>query len=312
MASRSRPRRRPRGSIPLWVFLLLGALLAGALLLRLAVRSPRPPEVNSPRDMSSTDPSGGRSSGSREARPFPRRKAPSGTEAPAPPRIGTGGQAVLAIVIDDVGQSLDLAETATRRLPPPVTFAVIPFLPASESSARLLHVRGFPVILHAPMEPLGPRRWRATPGTLMTGMATSEAERILLRDIEAVPHAEGVNNHMGSRATQDADLMRAVMGVLKERDLYFLDSRTSPLTVAHQAAREAGVPSASRAVFLDGEDDVGAIMAQLDTLVARSRKEGALVGIGHLRPNTVEALARRMPYWSSRSVRFVPLREVVR
>ncbi|MEW5764592.1 MAG: divergent polysaccharide deacetylase family protein [Acidobacteriota bacterium] len=222
------------------------------------------------------------------------------------------GQAVLAVVLDDVGQSLDLAEAASGRLPAPVTFAVIPFLPASESSARLLHGRGFPVILHAPMEPLGPRRWRATPGTLLTGMAASEVERILLRDIEAVPHAEGVNNHMGSRATQDADLMRVVMGVLKERGLYFLDSRTSPLTVAHEAAREAGVPSASRAVFLDGEDDVGAIMAQLDTLVARSRKEGALVGIGHLRPNTVEALARRMPYWSSRSVRFVPLREVVR
>jgi hypothetical protein len=216
------------------------------------------------------------------------------------------------VVIDDVGQSLELTEAAARRLPTPVTFAVIPFLPASESSARLLHDRGFPVILHAPMEPLGPRRWRSTAGTLMTGMNSSEAERILSLDIEAVPHAEGVNNHMGSRATQDADLMRAVMGVLKNRRLYFLDSRTTPLTVAQEAAREAGVPSASRAVFLDGEDDVGAIMAQLDTLVARSGKEGALVGIGHLRPKTVEALARRMPYWSSRSARFVPLKEVVR
>jgi hypothetical protein len=162
------------------------------------------------------------------------------------------------------------------------------------------------------MEPEDSGRWKTTPGTIMVGMPPREVDRIIRTDVAAIPHAEGVNNHMGSRATADPALMRSVMASLRGTGLYFLDSRTSKFTVAHQAARDAGLKSAERSVFLDDVDEPGAIMIQLDQLVTRAGQEGALVGIGHLRANTIKVLAERIPYWESRGVRFRPLREVVR
>lgn len=310
MAQKPRNRKkRAKFRLPaLWLLVLL-ALLGAAVALRLhlahrpgAPPPSAPPPVATPRSTPSPA-------------THPRREAsrpPQRPSAPETPPLSREGEAAVSLVLDDTGQSLELAEEAAARLPRSVTFAVLPYLPASRSSAQFLHSKGFPVILHAPMEPLEGRRWRATGGMLLVGMGKEEVRRILLGDLAEVPHAEGVNNHMGSRATQDRPLMEAVVEVLAERGLYFLDSRTTPHTVAYDVARESGVPVAFRSVFLDGEDESGAIMAQLDTLVDRSRREGVLVGIGHLRPRTVEALAVRIPYWSRRGVRFLPLREVVR
>jgi hypothetical protein len=215
-------------------------------------------------------------------------------------------------VIDDVGQRLDLAEEAARLLPRQVTFAVIPYLPASEPSAKLLYTHGFPIILHTPMEPEDSGKWKHVPGEIWVGMAPDQVGRILEEDLAAVPQAEGANNHMGSRATRDPALMRAVMEVLKRRGLYFLDSRTTPGTIAFAAAQQAGLRTAQRAVFLDDVDAPGAIMDQVDTLADRALKEGAAVGIGHLRPNTLRVLSERLPLLESRGIRLVPLREVVR
>ena len=310
MAQKTKSRRkRADFRLPLGWLLLLLALLAVAVALRLRLPVSPPAGVGTRPGLPPAPPAA--PAPMTHPRPKPAKPA-ARLGLPEPPPPVHEGEAVVCVVLDDAGQSLELAEAAAARLPRSVTFAVIPYLPASRSTAELLHARGFPVILHAPMEPLEGRRWRATGGMLLTGMGREEVRRILAGDLSEVPFAEGVNNHMGSRATQDRRLMAAVMEVLGQRRLYFLDSRTTPLTVAFEEARAAGVRTAFRSVFLDGEDDAGAIMGQLDTLVDRSRREGVLVGIGHLRPRTVEALAERMPYWSRRAVRFVPLREVVR
>jgi hypothetical protein len=217
----------------------------------------------------------------------------------------------VCLVIDDVGYRLDLAHVAAEKLPQETAFAVIPFLPHSEDSASYLKDRGFAVILHCPMEPERSGQWKSMPGTLLVGMPADEVERILNLDLKAVPGAEGVNNHMGSLATTQRSLMDGVMTTLRGRGLYFVDSRTSTHTVAYEAARAMGVKAAFRSVFLDDMDEDGAIIRQIDLWVARSEREGAPVAIGHLRPRTIDALAFRLPYWRSKGVRLLPLREVV-
>jgi hypothetical protein len=233
---------------------------------------------------------------------------PVQTEQPPQPKAG----ATASIVIDDVGFRLDLAQEASAKLPTNVTFAVIPNLSASKVSAELLHASGHHVILHAPMEPEDSGKWKPQSGELYVGLAEKEVDAILDRDLESVPFAEGINNHMGSKATKDRALMNDVVRALKRRGLYFLDSRTTPYTVAFQAARSAGLPCAQRAVFLDDVDSQGAIIEQVDALAERARKDGEAVAIGHLRSNTIRVLSERMPYWASRGIRFVPLKEVVR
>ena len=311
--------RKGRGggpSVPLWLVLALILTLALVIFLRCRV-TPKPepkPEVKTP---AQTTPSPKKPAAKKPHAPAPEPppapESPLADKAPAPPApLPPGGQRTICLVIDDVGYSLDLANAAGEKLPKETTFAVIPFLPYSEDSARLFHESGHHVILHCPMEPERSGQWRATPGTLLVGMPPAEVSAILEQDLKAVPFAEGINNHMGSLATTDRPLMAVVCGDLKGRGLYFLDSRTSARTVAYDEAHRLGLKAAFRSVFLDDVDEDGAIIRQIDLWAARSAKEGAPVAIGHLRPRTIEALAFRLPYWRAQGVRLVPLCEVVR
>ncbi len=316
MAASARRKGRGSSGVPLWVLFGLVVLLVGAVVLRLKL-VPRAPRPSAPRESPAAPaPSKRREAKERQAAPRPKPEAQEAAPAaPAPPKPApslTPGTTSVALVIDDVGYRLDLVQEAAVTLPPVVTFAVIPFLPESEASARYLHDHGFPVILHAPMEPEHPERWKATAGMLTVGMPRAEVDRILEADLKAVPFAEGINNHMGSLATTDRTMMEDVAEVLKARGLYFLDSRTTVRTVAFDVARSRGLPTAFRSVFLDDKDEENAIIAQFDLLVARAEKEGTLVAIGHLRPRTISVVAGRIPYWEKRGVKFLPLREVVR
>ena len=89
--------------------------------------------------------------------------------------------------------------------------------------------------------------------------------------------------------------MRALMTALKGRGLYFLDSRTIPETVAEEEAREAGLATLRRDLFLDVVDEPGAVRRALALAVSRARASGAAVAIGHVHPVTIEVLASELP-----------------
>lgn len=280
MSASARKKGGTGPGVPLWVLLFLVVLLAAAVALRLKV-GPRTLSPPATREAPTT--TGPRKEGEARGRQPARRPKTTPPEevppAPPPPRPApslTPGTPSVALVIDDVGYRMDLVQEAATTLPPVVTFAVIPFLPESESSARYLHDHGFPVILHAPMEPEHPERWKATAGMLTLGMPRTEVDRILEADLKGIPFAEGINNHMGSLATADRPMMEDVVEVLKARGLYFLDSRTTVKTVAYEVARSRGLPTAFRSVFLDDRDEEDAIIAQFDLLVARAEKRAPL------------------------------------
>jgi uncharacterized protein len=218
------------------------------------------------------------------------------------------GDGKVSIVIDDVGSNIELLKEAMKLLPKSATFAVIPFQLYSRESAELLHREGFHVILHSPMEAEDQKKDK---GLILAGMSQREVSAILGRQLESVPYAEGVNNHTGSKATKDPVLMTFVMNELKNRGLYFLDSRTTPFTVALKTARSCGVRSTERKVFLDDDSSESGILLKVDELALLGIKEKKVVGIGHLRPNTIQVLSKRLSYWQMRGVLFVPLRDTV-
>jgi polysaccharide deacetylase 2 family uncharacterized protein YibQ len=127
-----------------------------------------------------------------------------------------------------------------------------------------------------------------------------------------VPHVVGVNNHMGSRATEDLRTMTWVMQELRGRGMWFIDSRTTRRTVALDAARAVGVPAARRHVFLDNERTERAISAQLAEAVYRARMDGEAIAIGHLAAPTVAVLERELPGLSERGADLVRPGELVR
>lgn len=218
----------------------------------------------------------------------------------------------LAIVIDDVGRELHLFEQLVA-LRYPLTFSVLPraiYAPGVQLRLRGDRRRYREVMLHLPMEP--------SRAEMMTEGAEA-SERFLLESdepdvlrakvvdaLERVPAAVGVNNHMGSSLTRDAEAMATVMSVLHERGLYFLDSRTIGDTQAEAVARSLGVPTYRREVFLDHDPSPEAIEAALDQ-AARLSRDHPVVAIAHPSAEVVEVLERRLPELFSEGVAVYPL-----
>ena len=213
------------------------------------------------------------------------------------------GGARLAIIIDDLGGDLAPAE-ALLKLRYPLTFSILPSQPHSAEIADEAFRRGDQVMLHLPMEFEG-NTAKPEAIELRVGMDASEVDRLLAQMLEAVPHAAGINNHEGSRATTDPALMADVMAVLRQRDLFFIDSRTTAATVAYDAAQQAGVRAASRNVFLDDVETREAIVRQIELAERDAAKEGSAIAIGHPHPATIAALEEALPHLKARGVRLV-------
>ncbi len=216
----------------------------------------------------------------------------------APPARAAGEPARLAIILDDAGESLEVVKEV-ERLPSAVAVAGLPNATRSAEVARGLGAEGRELLLHMPMEPLGDHGPGPGEGAVEVGLSAGEIQSRVERALDVVRGARGVNNHMGSRASADMPAMHAVMGVLQARNLYFLDSRTTPETVAEEAARAAGIPALHRDVFLDVVSEPEAIRHALAQAVARARSQGSAVAIGHVHPLTIETLAGELPHLDS-------------
>jgi uncharacterized protein len=149
------------------------------------------------------------------------------------------------------------------------------------------------------------------PTELRVGMKSGEVEREVAGMLETVPHAAGVNNHQGSRATADASLMNELMPLLHRRGLFFIDSRTTAATVAYAAAQRAKVPSASRKVFLDDAVSREAVRVQIRLAARDAERNGFAIAIGHPHQATITALAEEIPQLEAHGIRFVFASDVV-
>jgi polysaccharide deacetylase 2 family uncharacterized protein YibQ len=228
---------------------------------------------------------------------------------PNPPRMAGPHRADVVLILDDVGfDRQPLA--AAMRIDPNLNFAVLPNARNAVVFANELHARGFEVLCHLPMEPEGFPKVSPGPNAVLTTMTAGEIAEMTRADVAAVPHARGVNNHMGSRATADRRVMSTVLASLP-RGMYFIDSRTTAGSVAADTARSMNVKTASRSVFLDDVAQDIAIRAQLQSLVATAEEKGVAVGIGHMYPSTIRVLTAEAPRLRERGVRFVRASSVV-
>ena len=231
--------------------------------------------------------------------------------AAAHPAAPAPGGPRAAIVIDDLGQRVEHLEQLAR-LGLPLSIAVIPNLPASAQTVREAGRLGIEMLLHQPMEPHEEGGKNPGEGVLLVSMAPEVLRDQLRRGLATVPGAVGVNNHMGSRFTEDPDALGLLMAELKANGLFWLDSRTSAATQGSAAARAAGVPEIERDVFIDAERDADFIRGQLRKLLETARARGAAVGIGHPRAETFAVLEELRGELLSSGVTLVPVSRLVR
>lgn len=214
----------------------------------------------------------------------------------------------IAIIIDDLGYKLQEGELSIG-LAFPITLAIIPSSPHARKFAEAANCReDKEILVHMPMTPGGDVRWEEGLNENMDQEEfTQAAEKLLAR----VPHAIGVNNHGGSQLTQDRERMDWLMAILERRRLFFVDSRTSPASVAAKAAAAARIPFSSRDVFLDNDRNPEAISAQLDKLVAVAMKQGQAIGIGHPHKETLSVLQERLDELQKQGFEFVGISELL-
>jgi polysaccharide deacetylase 2 family uncharacterized protein YibQ len=204
-------------------------------------------------------------------------------------------QKYAALIIDDLGNSLEAARDICS-LGLPVTVAILPFTPHATETAQLAHECGLEVILHMPMESLGNHYTeKNTPGLLRTTMNDTDLGRTAEDCLAQVPYIRGLNNHMGSKMTEDAHAMSLVFKAMQGKNLYFIDSRTSARSVAVELARTMGIPSGMCNLFIDPDQDgqtgsVAEIKGNFLGLLRLAQKQGLAVGIGHPRPATISAI----------------------
>jgi uncharacterized protein len=194
----------------------------------------------------------------------------------------------IAFIIDDIGSSISRAREFLN-LQMPMTFAILPKLQYSNLLAEEIHEQGHEIMLHQPMEPYR-HEVDPGPGALYISYRNAEIEEIVEENISQIPLATGVNNHMGSRFTSCPDKVVEALKIIKQKDLFFVDSLTSSHSQAYKMARRLNMRTAPRNVFLDTSPDIRAVRRQLWYLKQHALNHGSAIGIGHPHLSTLAAL----------------------
>ena len=217
----------------------------------------------------------------------------------------------IALIIDDFGYRQDMiGEFAALRTS--FTFAVIPFKPHSKEAAAKGLASGHQVMLHLPMEPVSGVDAAELPITVHQGMNETQIRDLIDRAAASLPGLVGVNNHQGSKSTADRKMMEMVMRILRDKSLFFVDSRTSGQSVAADTARREKVKTTENDMFLDGIADTAYVKKQLRAAGDMAIKMGSVTVIGHARPSTAAALREVIPELEARGIKFVFVSQLVR
>jgi len=237
---------------------------------------------------------------------YPTRDVP--VERPPMPPVKRARPAV-AIIIDDMGYNRIISEKFCQ-LDAALTFSILPHSPYKTNIIKNAADHGIEIMVHLPMEPTEYPKVDPGPGALLASMSADELIERLNRNLDDVPLAKGVNNHMGSGLTSSSFQMNQIFSILKKRNLFFIDSRTTKESITWQSARLLQVPFSQRDIFLDHVQEQAFVEKQIRALLKTARRHGEAVGIGHPYEVTLEVLTDMLPE-IKKQVDIVPASEVV-
>ena len=217
----------------------------------------------------------------------------------------------ICLVIDDYGFIFNNMVKDFLQLNHNITAAIIPRSPYARQIGRYADSLNIESIIHMPMESYESEKWEYEID-LSENLNTAMVEEKVLHAFAEVPTALGMNNHQGSKATGNLQLMKDLARALKKIDKFFLDSFTNPESRGYITMRRYGVPTQLRQVFLDHVEDTDHIKAKLDSLVTLSHHMEIAVGIGHVKPMTLEVLREQIPILEEKGYQFIRLSHAVR
>jgi len=222
---------------------------------------------------------------------------------------GSGGK--IAIIIDDWGQTMANCKYL-KEIPEPLAVSILPGLRHTKDIADCAHVNHKLTMLHLPLEALHNYDFYPPDYIIKTAMKPALVSKIVDEDLAQLPSIEGVNNHMGSKATEDKSLMKIIFKKIKKKGLFFVDSMTAHNTVCAALADEMGLAFGKRDVFLDNVNTREAITKQIMILAQKARRRGYAVAIGHDRHLTMQVLKEEISLLEHQGFEFVSIKELLR
>ncbi len=192
----------------------------------------------------------------------------------------------LAVVIDDIGYRSE--DNAIYEMPLEVSVSIIPVSPYATERAEKAFVQQRDILIHQPMQPLS--NIKIEDKALKIGMEKIQIQETIDYARKRVPYAIGLNNHMGSAATANQQLMTYLMEILANEQLFFLDSKTNSQSVASQTAKSFYIPTLERHLFLDDNNSLEDVQHHFDLAVRYAQENELAILIGHPRKNSIKVL----------------------
>ncbi|UOD34166.1 divergent polysaccharide deacetylase family protein [Deferribacteraceae bacterium V6Fe1] len=216
----------------------------------------------------------------------------------------------IAIILDDAGNSLDLAEEILKT-PYKITLSVIPFTQYDRETAEMVKKYKKELFLHLPMQPKSYPSTDPGKGAILLNTPESLINIIIKKDIERLGKVDGANNHMGSALTENTQKMKQVLKYLKKYTDTFVDSHTAKNTVAYDVCKDYMTYCGINNVFIDNVDDADYIKDKINKGINLLEKEKKVIMIGHLRPTTVKVLMSYLPELEKKGIKFSTVNEVL-
>jgi len=225
--------------------------------------------------------------------------------------VSPSGGGRIAIIIDDWGMTTANCKYL-KEIPEPLAVSILPGLRHTKDIARCAQENHKLAMLHLPLEAMHNGDIYPPNYIIKTSMPQALVSKIVDEDLDQLPSIEGVNNHMGSKATADRLLMKIILRKLRERGLFFVDSMTSRYSVSASLAEEMGLRYGKRDVFLDNVNTREAITKQLKLLAQKAHRRGYAVAIGHDRHLTMQVIEDEIPLLEKQGFVFVSIKDVLK
>lgn len=247
----------------------------------------------------------------KEIPPKPPKEIPPKIEIPPlKPSIPKGSSCKIAIILDDGGYGLSDDALSLIKTGFPITISIIPNLSYSKKTAEIVYKNKGEVMVHLPMEA---RKDGKDKGVISSYTDKEKIKEITKEAISDIPYCVGVNNHKGSKATADKAIMEPVFEVIRENNLYFVDSLTTPKSIAYKLAIKMEIPSSKRDIFIDNNDDPSYVLSYFYELIKVARKNGSAIGIGHIyKKATIAVLKEQLPNLEKEGIELVHVSDIVK
>jgi polysaccharide deacetylase 2 family uncharacterized protein YibQ len=216
----------------------------------------------------------------------------------------------VAIIIDDVGWNLSIIKEI-EKINKPLTLSILPKAPYSKKILDELKDKNYELILHLPLEPSPPSQC-LDKGLIKVDMNEEEIREVFEDDVkEFLPYVKGINNHMGSLYTINEEKMRILLENIKEKNLFFVDSLTNSKSCGYKIAKELGIKTGKRDVFLDISNDPENINKKIDELLKIAKEKGSAIAIGHAKKETIKVLKERISDFDENGIKIVPVSKLL-